>query len=475
MPVILGVAGTAGIVAGGVFAAELSKKLASYLADNTIDKTIKSIKTAWDSHAPTSYIRAAKPVRVEPFVMVDESVVGLPYTKDVMRAIQRIFSCNYLMAQAAQNQIGGISIAARLDRFAPDRSLSVASDYFLRDVSQESVDLLPVGIGPLAPESYAFSLPAPGLPVGKERFGDLADFIKGPLQPISLEIDETVERDLRVQALLDDVSEEADKKRWHVRRAVDGKDGKDGVDGKDGKDGRDGKDGKNLPNRDGSLDGKSYDAVIKETANLAVGQILNVKIVVEDREATMPVHVRLRPISVAQEVVAGTFSLRGNQYTMGDRLRAFRVGEIDWKDLIFQTDAVREYRKLTSKDKSGYFRKSYDRANRNFLAHLMTGKSSVGQMSSIVVTSTDTVRMFENKTGGRIKDITTRQAIMEDSLTMMIAVIDPDHEIVTIYLDSIEEGTDYLISELKKGSKNDTDDMSSLLNSLLEGRIPGRL
>lgn len=462
---ILGVAGTAGIVAGGVFAATLAEKFAGYLADNTIDKSIKSIKTAWDSHAPTSYIRAAKPVKVEPFVMVDESVVGLPYTKDVMHAIQRIFSCNYLLAQAAQNKIGGITIAQRLDRFAPDRSLSVASDAFL---SMESVDGLPIGVGPLAEESYYFGLPVPGIPSGKERYGELSGYINGPIQPYGFEIDDETIKDLRVKALIDEVSEEAAIKpgRWRgTALAINPK----------GPKGDKGEPGKMAQTGSSSLPDKTIEAVTRETANLAVGQILNVKIVEEDKEATMPVHVRLRPIAVSSDVVAGTLALRGNKYTIGDRMRAFRVGEIDWKDLIFQTDAVREYRKLSKKDKSGYFRKSYDRANRNFLAHLLTGKSSVGQMSSIMLTSSDTVRAFENQTGTRIKDVATRQAVMEDSLTMIIAVIDPDHEVVTIYLDSVEEGTDYLISELKTGSKNDREDMSSLLNSLLEGRVPGRL
>ena len=96
-------------------------------------------------------------------------------------------------------------------------------------------------------------------------------------------------------------------------------------------------------------------------------------------------------------------------------------------------------------------------------------------MSSIILTSKETVREFEHKTGQRLSDYHTRQAIMEDSLTMMIAVIDTDFETLTVYLDSIDDDSTYLISELKARGKNDGNDMSSLLNSLLEGRIPGRL
>lgn len=437
MSAIIGVAGTAGIVAGGVLAAKLSEKIAEGLYNTTIHSTINTIKSAWDSHAPSSYIRTAAPAKVEPFVMVDESVVFLPYTRDVMGALQRVFSCNYLLAQAVQNQVGGLTIAKRIDRFSPDRSLDVASQHFL---SMESVDNRPIGVGPLAPESYSLSLPTPGVPVGIDRFGALAEYVKGPIKPTTVYACEETEKDEAVANLLSEIESTESSK-----------------------------------GNNGGLDQKSIDAVTKETANLAIGQILNLKIVHEDKEATIPVQIRMRPISVSSSVVSGTFALRGNNYTIGNRLRAFRVGEIDWKDLVFQTDAIREYRKLVKADKSGFFRKSYDRANKNFIAHLLTGKSSIGSMSSIILTSTATVRDFEYKTGQRLSDFATRQAIMEDSLTMIIGVIDTDHETLTIYLDSVDDENTYLIQDLKVKGKNDSDDMSSLLNSLLEGRIPGRL
>lgn len=437
MSAILGVAGTAGVVAGGYFAAKLGEKLAETLADTTIQGTIQGIKTAWDSHASTSYVRAAAPAKVEPFVMVDEAVVGLAYTKDVMNTLQRIFSCNYLLAQAAQNQIGGISIAKRIDRFSPDRSLDVASRHFL---SMESTDLLPIGVGPMAPESYALSLPIPGVPSGIDRYGALAEYVTGPIRPHSAT--EADDSDVRVAALLDKMSNEAK--------------------------------GDSGTPTSGSL-GKAADVVINETASLAIGQIVDVKIVHEDRETTMPIHIRLRPISVSSKVVSGTFALQGASYKIGDRIRAFRVGEIGWKDLVFQTDAVREYRKLAKEDKNKFFRKTYERSNKNFLSHIISGKSSVGQMSSIILTTKDTVRDFEQQSGQRLNEFHTRQGIMEDSLTMMIAVIDTDFETLTVYLDSIDDESTYLISELKSKGKNDGNDMSALLNSLLEGRIPGRL
>lgn len=447
MSAILGVASTAGIVAGGVFAAKLTEKLADTLADTTIQGTIQGIKTAWDSHAPTSYVRAAAPAKVEPFVMIDESVVGLPYTKDVMNAVQRIFSCNYLLAQAAQNQIGGISIAKRIDRFSPDRSLDIASRHFL---SMESTDDMPIGVGPMAQESYLLSLPMPGVPSGIDRFGDLAEYVSGPIRPhgafgIEPEQEPVVEPESEDTSLVDQMLKRSSNESRQGESA-----------------------------KSGSL-GKAADVVINETASLAIGQIVDVKIVHEDKEATMPIHIRLRPISVSSSVVSGTFALQGTSYKIGDRIRAFRVGEIGWKDLVFQTDAIREYRKLAKEDKNKFFRKTYERANKNFLSHIISGKSSVGQMSSIILTSKETVREFEHKTGQRLGDYHTRQAIMEDSLTMMIAVIDTDFETLTVYLDSIDDDSTYLISELKPRGKNDSNDMSSLLNSLLEGRIPGRL
>lgn len=449
MSSIAGLATTAGVVVGSAFTAALATQLADKLASTSIQGTIQGFKRIWDSNAPTSYMRAAAPARVEPFVMIDESVVGLPYIKDVLNAGQRILICNYLLAHAATNSIGGINVARRLDRFAPDRSLDVATRHFLNMESSQNK-----GVGVYSGESYKHGLPFPGAPVGVARFGDLAQHINGPILPDDTYSPESVFDKVfdKVEGLSDKAAPHLDKYDEYTKPASKLKPGKDLMSGS-----------------------ANVQKTVNEVSSLVMGAIVDVKITNGTQEATIPVQIRLRPVGVASEVVSGTFALQGKDYSIPNRLRALRVGEIDWKDLVFQTDAVREYRQLAAKDKNKFFRKTYERSNKNFLASMLTGKGSIGEMSSIIVTSVDTVRDFERKTGQRLADFRTRQKILEDTLTMLVLVVDPDSETVTVYMDSIDDEATYLVSDLKVGGKNDKNDLGELMTALMGGRIPGRL
>lgn len=441
MSSVLGLAGKAGVVVGAAFTAALATQLANKLASTSIQGTIQGFKRLWDSNAPTSYIRAAAPARVEPFVMIDESVAGLPYIKDVLNAGQRILICNYLLAHAATNSIGGINVARRLDRFAPDRSLDVATRHFLEMESSTQT-----GTGVYSGESYKYGLPVPGVPVGIARFGDLAEYVRGPIK-----LEDSYSPESVFDKVFDKVEAGSDVVNPHIEKA-------------------------NVYSKaPGTSSVTNVQKTVNEVSSLVMGAIVDVKITNGEQEATIPVQIRLRPVGVSSEVISGTFALQGKDYSIPSRLRALRIGEIDWKDLVFQTDAVREYRQLTAKDKNNFFRKTYERSNKNFLASMLTGKGSIGEMSSIIVTSTDTVRQFERNTGQRLSDFRTRQKILEDTLTMLILVIDPDSETVTIYMDSLDDEATYLISDLRTGGKNDNNDLGELMTALLGGRIPNRL
>lgn len=441
MSSVLGLASKAGVVVGAAFSAALATKLADKLASTSIQGTIQGFKRLWDSNAPTSYIRAAAPARVEPFVMIDESVAGLPYIKDVLNAGQRILICNYLLAHAATNSIGGINVARRLDRFAPDRSLDVATRHFLNMESSART-----GTGVYSGESYKYGLPIPGVPVGIGRFGDLAKYVRGPIK-----LEETYSPESVFDKVFDKVEAGSDAVKPHLDTY------------------------KKYTKKDLSSGATNVQKVVNEVSSLVMGAVVDVKITNGKQEATIPVQIRLRPVGVSSEVISGTFALQGKDYSIPSRLRALRIGEIDWKDLVFQTDAVREYRQLAAKDKNNFFRKTYERSNKNFLASMLTGKGSIGEMSSIIVTSTDTVRQFERSTGQRLSDFRIRQKILEDTLTMLILVVDPDSETVTIYMDSLDDEATYLISDLKVGGKNDNNDLGELMTALLGGRIPNRL
>jgi hypothetical protein len=384
--------------------------------DTGIGSAVKALTSAMERN-PGNYVKATQSVRVEPFTLVDARAARYPNIKDVLNTAQKLFTAYYLMAVAADTTIEGIKVSKYLDRFAPDRSAGAAT------------------LAMLSTESYQFGLPFVGEAAGLDRYSAYCTEAALPQSvqssPTTLGKVADVAGNLAFQAEMDAQSD---------RRI-----------------------GLSAPA-----------ASVKDIDNLAVGQIVDVTIARGDKKATLPVQIRLRTIGADSNVIKEILALGGEDRSRSARMRKWRVGEISlWRDLVMNQDYIDRYRQAAMADKSGYFRSAYKRANKGLLATLMTGETSVGVASSIAITTRDTIRDLEMSISGRISDFTTRQQIFEDSLMMLLFVIDTDHDTVTLYTRDIEEPGVYAMKDLKGGGKSN--DLTDIMKMFMEGRVPGRL
>lgn len=386
--------------------------------DTGIDSAMKALTTTLE-RSPGNYVRATQSVRVEPFTLIDTRAARYANIKDVLNTAQRLFTAYYLMAVAADTTIEGIKVSKYLDRFAPDRSAGAAT------------------LSMLSTESYQFGLPFVGEAAGLDRH---SNYCTEAALPQSVQSNPTgfskvldVAGDLAFQA-------ELKAKQSH-----------------------------NL-----GMSSSVAAATVKDIDNLAVGQIVDVNIVRGDKKATLPVQIRLRTIGADPHVIKEILALGGEDRSRSARLRKLRVGEITlWRDLVMNQDYIDRYRSAALADKSGYFRAAYKRSNKGLLATLMTGETSVGVASSICITTRDTIRDLETVIDGRIDDFSTRQQIFDDSLMMLLFVIDTDHDTVTLYTRDIEQSGVYAMKDLKGGGKSN--DLTDIMKVFMEGRVPGRL
>ena len=379
--------------------------------DTGIDSAIKALTTTLE-RSPGNYVKATQSVRVEPFTLIDSRAARYPQIKDVLNTAQRLFTAYYLMAVAADNTLDGIKVSKYLDRFAPDRS-----------AGQATLNLL-------STESYQFGLPFVGEAAGLERYSAYCTEAALPYSASS---------NPSTMSKLADMAE---------ANAAD--------------------------RRDTGISTGAAAATAKDIDNLAIGQIVDVTIEKNGKKATLPVQIRLRTIGADPAVMREILALGGEDRSRSARMRKWRVGEIStWRDLVMNQDYIDRYRQAAMADKSGYFRSAYKRANKGLLATLLTGETSVGVASSIAITTRDTIRDLENTISGRIDDFHTRQSIFDDSLMMLLFVIDTDHDTVTLYTRDIEESGTYTIKDLKGAGKKD--DLTDIMKMFMEGRVPGRL
>jgi hypothetical protein len=379
--------------------------------DTGIGSAVKALSTAME-RAPGNYVKATQSVRVEPFTLIDARAARYPNIKDVLNTAQKLFTAYYLMAVAADNTIEGIKVAKYLDRFAPDRSAGAAT------------------LGMLSNESYQFGLPFVGEAAGLERY---SAYCTEAALPQSVQSNPTA-----------------------LSKVLDGAEAKA------------------ADQRDTGISSPAATATVKDIDNLAVGQIVDVTIEKNGKKATLPVQIRLRTIGADSHVIKEILALGGEDRSRSARMRKWRVGEISlWRDLVMNQDYIDRYRQAAMADKSGYFRSAYKRANKGLLSTLMTGETSVGVASSIAITTRDTIRDLEMTISGRLDDFATRQQIFDDSLMMLLFVIDTDHDTVTLYTRDIEQAGVYAMKDLKGGGKSN--DLTDIMKMFMEGRVPGRL
>jgi len=402
----------AGAAVGGAFAKAVVDRTADAVVNTSLNKVVDALKVAWASGAGQNYVSKTKSVRIEPFALIDSRAVRLPYTKDVMNVAQRLFTSYYLLTVASDNTIGGVRVAKYLDKFAPDRDLTAASLSFLSN------------------ESYQLGLPFVGEAAGLERYSDYTTEANDPRGSRN-------EKDLPSGDPL----------------------------------------GSDKGTSGGATFGSTTAKIAQDVGNLAVGQIVDVSIQDGANKATVPVAIRLRTLAMEPVSLVELLSLVGENNRAPARWRAWRVGEKELlRDLVLGLDRIDAYRRAVMSDKSGYFRKAHQRANKGLIATMLTGQPSIGDATSICVITKDTQREVEEKMNGRFNDFAVRQDMFEGGLMMLLFVIDPDLETVTVYTRDIEDYGVYTLKDIKgAGPQSQNGDLSEIMKSYLEGRVPGRL
>lgn len=213
----------------------------------------------------------------------------------------------------------------------------------------------------------------------------------------------------------------------------------------------------------------------KDVDNLAVGMSFTVTVGVGDKTIQAPIMLRLNPIEASSTNIVKTLTFINDDESFTDTWKKFRLGEYEfWRDVIKGQNKIDQYRDLQRDDKTGYLASIASRKANNSRAALLSGKVSVGDVSSIWVVSRDTIRDFEEKSFSRIDDYTTRETIFSRGACIMLFIINTDEDTVTIYTKDIERGSTYSIRDIKSSNKTNSD-ATELMKILLSGRMPGRL
>lgn len=224
--------------------------------------------------------------------------------------------------------------------------------------------------------------------------------------------------------------------------------------------------------------GTQNQKTIYETANLAVGKLLNVRIAIqgqdgESKAVDIPVSVRLSPALLNEESLVHIFTHRKSDTGIVERYHSWRAGRISLiKDMIFCQDLINEYRRAAIADKTGTMQEIVRRVNNARSFGLLTKNPSLAVASNIYVLSKSSAQAIEAKTGHKFSNPKGREKILEDTYAMIVAVVDTEWEQVTFYFNGIAYPSTISVRAMKSAGKGKGPDIGDVMKSLLEGRAP---
>lgn len=399
----------------------MSATLLAAAGQAALTYAITAVKSLFQSQKADSLINITKVARVEPITMIDQRLLALPYLSDTLHSLVSLFSGYYLQALSLHMNVGSVNTLRLLDQLNPSRD-------------QRSLLKL---VGPAAglesnmvdPNLYTFGLPRRGQSTGLEAYG---------LHPV--EARQALES---YRASLEAHPASTDKNKSDEEKSAG----------------------------HGATFGKTAVQDISQSAPLSVGKMLEVTLTDGDKKLTLPITVRLLSTPVDSSVLTHILSDGGKNMTWKERWNAFRAGELEfWRDLVLATDLVDEHRKVLLKDKSGAYREILARRKGNAVAAATGGSPSLATASNLMVISTATAKEVERRLLGKMSDISTREKIFKMSYLMILAVIDPDNEMVTFYHRGIALPTTVSVRDLKVSNKSGGPDIGDVLQKLLAGK-----
>lgn len=446
-------AGTALLVTTGIgllakYTPQVVAAISSKISEKAAGKVIETAKSVLAGSKEGDLVRFTQSARVEPILLMDKRAVNIPFIQDVVHTAYNMFTGYWLLAVSLDTKINGVSVGRRLDKFATDRDLADAT----LTMFAESPSM----------ESFAASMADFGLPFIDEILAEQA----------ATDVSTSMEA-LTTQEALDKITDEKLKEKltrdYEKVKASSGAEAQRLAKELDDE-------FKKANYENNGMGVTSAAKYVEKVNNLAVGNVIDVSISEDGKSAVVPVTIRLRVASMPSDVMTQTLAVGGTDVTFRSRWRAWRAGEVGfWSDFVLQMDRVDAHRAAMMKDETGYYKTVYARAAKNSAAQAMAGGPSLGTASAILVLDVKTATDLERRIGGQLSNFKTRQGIFGHTYSMLMIVVDPDWESVTIYTRGIEMPSKLNKNDIKSAGKSDSKELMDILKSYQLGKAPGRI
>ncbi|ABY62981.1 virion structural protein [Pseudomonas phage 201phi2-1] len=347
----------------------------------------------------------AKPCRVEPITLIDQSIADQPYITDLMKLTVSMFAGYYLQAVNMVMGVGRIDTMKVFDTLNPERSLGG-----LAFESHRAAVYDPATYSNGLPSLEAFSQPM--------RRGLIAEYSQEKFE-------DAWKEDAPFRASLEDGADKEDK-----------------------------------PPRNSISSSDAHK--IYEAENLAIGKLLNVDVTSDGEKKKLPVLVKLIPAVVPSDTLVQIFT-GGGRDTWAHRMFLVKSGQIQfWRDFVMGQDMIDAHMKALMSDRNGAYKAIMDRRRNNVSKSVQSGRLSLADASNIAIISATTMKKSANTLFAKIEDKNMRDKIFDNSYLLLLMVVDERWGRVTIYHRGVDLSTSYRIEDVKLAEKSKGQDITEI-------------
>lgn len=193
--------------------------------------------------------------------------------------------------------------------------------------------------------------------------------------------------------------------------------------------------------------------------------------------------VQMVPLLVSPTLIPEFVKLK-SKLSILKRWTMWRAGEIRfWKDLVFQFDEFERMKKIAKADKEGIFtdffhrttsqnKGRYKNAKQAYRNKNMRGVSR-NLVNTVLIYSEQTLQRVKAETGFDLRAFSDRERYFRETNSMLIYVVDPMFNKVTLYMNGISGVGEYTFDMFKpKGKNNETVDIIKAIGQMNDDKAP---
>ena len=209
-------------------------------------------------------------------------------------------------------------------------------------------------------------------------------------------------------------------------------------------------------------------------ANLSIGQAVTLNISDGKANKDVVVNIRLVAAPTPARILATILKWSDKDMRLKSRISAWRAGELRfWRDVVLMRDVFIERQRLLMDDRSDLFKTLLGRQRNSMINSVLSATPDIGNMSSILVISQDNLRRIEElELEGQLSNYNFRQRVMANTGLVLIIVVDPLSEFVTIYNHTSALPTECSIRQMKSAGKGGATDFAELIKLMNQNKMP---